>query len=101
MGFSSSSWWAVSTAFWQPIKRPALSLALGTVLAERYFFISSFFVASFILCFSHFDGYDVNLVLRSIHVGCEGYLMPFMALQGFGIGDRPALVVFVDKRLSI
>jgi len=25
--------------------------------------------------------------------------MPFMALQGFGIGDRPALVVFVDKRL--
>jgi hypothetical protein len=34
----------------------------------------------FHLCFSHFDGYYVNCVFRSIHMGGKGYLVPFMAL---------------------
>ena len=34
----------------------------------------------FHLCFSHFDGYCVNCVFRSIHMGGKGYLVPFMAL---------------------
>src|SRR5258705_5508695 len=55
----------------------------------------------FHLCFSHFDGYYVNCVFRSIHMGGEGYLVPFMALQDLGISHRPALVVLVDKRRSI
>ncbi len=43
----------------------------------------------------------MNCVFRSIHMGGEGYLVPFMALQDLGIGDRPGLVVLVDKRRSI
>src|SRR5712691_7641605 len=61
-----------------------------------------FFLCSFLhFAFSHLDGYYVDLVLRSIHVGPERYIMPFVTLQSLRIGDRPALVVLVYERLCI